>query len=81
MAGRPSTPSCLSVRPLLGVSLIIGLLVGMFQATTQLQDVSLSFVPKIIAVLITTVILAPWILTTLINFTQSLFQNIQHLAG
>ncbi len=67
--------------PLLGVSLIIGLLVGMFQATTQLQDVSLSFVPKIVAVLITMVILAPWILTTLINFTQSLFQNIQHLAG
>jgi flagellar biosynthetic protein FliQ len=38
-------------------------------------------VPKIVAVLITMVILAPWILTTLINFTQSLFQNIQHLAG
>lgn len=67
--------------PLLGVSLIVGLLIGIFQATTQLQDQTLSFVPKIVAVLITVVICAPWIIKILVSFTQTLYQNIQHLTG
>ncbi len=67
--------------PLLGVSLLIGLLIGIFQATTQLQDASLSFVPKIVAVLIVVVIFAPWILNILISFTQNLFMSIQNLTG
>jgi flagellar biosynthetic protein FliQ len=67
--------------PLLGVSLIIGLSIGIFQATTQLQDISLSFVPKIVAVLIVVVIFAPWILNILISFTQNLFMSIQNLTG
>jgi flagellar biosynthetic protein FliQ len=67
--------------PLLGVSLIIGLLVGIFQATTQLQDMTLSFVPKIVAVLIMVVIFAPWILNILISFTQNMFMGITKLTG
>jgi flagellar biosynthetic protein FliQ len=67
--------------PLLGVSLIIGLLVGIFQATTQLQDMTLSFVPKIIAVLIVVVIFSPWILNILISFTQNLFMSITNING
>jgi flagellar biosynthetic protein FliQ len=66
--------------PLLGVSLIVGLTLGIFQATTQLQDPSLSFVPKIVAVLIVLVIFAPWILNILVSFTQSLFMNIQNFT-
>ncbi len=67
--------------PLLGVSLIIGLLIGIFQATTQLQDITLSFVPKIVCVLITVVIFTPWILNLLINFTQNMFTGITKLTG
>lgn len=67
--------------PLLGASLLIGLIIGIFQATTQLQDASLSFVPKIIAVLIVVIIFAPWILNILISFTQSLFMGIQNFTG
>jgi flagellar biosynthetic protein FliQ len=67
--------------PLLGVSLIVGLIIGIFQATTQLQDASLSFVPKIIAILIVVIIFAPWILNILISFTQNLFMSIQNFTG
>ncbi len=66
--------------PLLGASLLIGLIVGIFQATTQLQDMSLSFVPKIVAVLTMVVIFAPWILNILISFTQNLFMGIQNFT-
>jgi flagellar biosynthetic protein FliQ len=67
--------------PLLGASLLIGLIIGIFQATTQLQDASLSFVPKIVAVLIVMIIFAPWILNILISFTQNLFMSIQNFTG
>ncbi len=70
----------LIAAPLLGASLIIGLIVGIFQATTQLQDISLSFVPKIVAVLCVVIICAPWILNILISFTQNLFMGIQNFT-
>lgn len=70
----------LVAAPLLGVSLIVGLVIGIFQATTQLQDQTLSFVPKIIAVLVTVVLLAPWMLRIMVAFTQNLFLSIQHLT-
>ncbi len=66
--------------PLLAVSLLIGLTVGIFQATTQLQDMTLSFVPKIIAVLTAVVLLAPWIMKILVAFTQNLYLGIQYLT-
>lgn len=70
----------LVAAPLLGLSLVIGLVIGVFQATTQLQDQTLSFVPKIIAVLVAMVLLAPWMLKIMVSFTQSLFLNIQYLT-
>lgn len=70
----------LVAAPLLGVSLIIGLVIGIFQATTQLQDQTLSFVPKIIAVLVTVVLLAPWMLRIMVAFTQNLYLSIQYLT-
>jgi len=62
--------------PLLGVSLLVGLLVSLFQATTQIQEQTLAFVPKIIAVLVTAVIFAPWILKIMVSFTQNLMLNM-----
>lgn len=70
----------LIAAPLLGLSLVIGLVVGIFQATTQLQDQTLSFVPKIIAVLVAFVLLAPWMMKIMVAFTQNLFMNIQYLT-
>ncbi|MGD0152377.1 MAG: flagellar biosynthesis protein FliQ [Thermacetogeniaceae bacterium] len=70
----------LIAAPLLGISLIIGLVVGIFQATTQLQDQTLSFVPKIIAVLVAVVLLAPWMMKIMDSFTQNLYLSIQYLT-
>ncbi|MGB9825793.1 MAG: flagellar biosynthesis protein FliQ, partial [Desulfofundulus sp.] len=52
----------LVVGPLLGLSLVVGLIVSIFQATTQIQDQTLAFVPKILAVLIGLVVFGPWML-------------------
>jgi flagellar biosynthetic protein FliQ len=70
----------LVAAPMLIVSLVIGLVVSILQATTQIQDQTLSFVPKIVAVLIAGVIFAPWMLNVMVSFTQNLLINIQQFA-
>lgn len=62
--------------PMLGFGLLVGLLVSIFQATTQIQEATLAFVPKIVAVLVAFIIFGPWILTYIVEFTQNLFLNI-----
>jgi flagellar biosynthetic protein FliQ len=62
--------------PVLGVSLIVGLLVSMFQAVTQLQEPTLSFIPKVLAVVLVLVLAGPWMLNTLLGFTTELFGGI-----
>mgnify|MGYP000875675330 FL=1 len=62
--------------PLLGVALIVGLAVSIFQATTQIQEQTLSFVPKIIAVFLSLFIFGSWMLTTLKEFTIRIYDNI-----
>ena len=62
--------------PLLGFALITGVLISIFQAVTQIQEMTLTFVPKIIAVLLAAIIFAPWMLRIIINFTSTLFMNL-----
>jgi flagellar biosynthetic protein FliQ len=62
--------------PMILLALIVGLIVSIFQATTQIQEQTLAFVPKILAVLIAFVVFGPWILTTIIEYTQDLFINL-----
>lgn len=62
--------------PLLGVALIVGLAVSIFQATTQIQEQTLSFVPKILAVFLSIFIFGSWLMTTLKEFTIRLYDNI-----
>lgn len=66
----------LVAAPMLIVGLIIGVLISLFQAVTQIQEMTLVFVPKIVGVLITLVVALPWILGLLINFTNRLFTSI-----
>jgi flagellar biosynthetic protein FliQ len=61
--------------PLLGVSLIVGLLVSLLQVATSLQDVTLTFVPKIVAVGLTMILSAHWMLRTLMSFTIRLLSD------
>lgn len=67
--------------PMLGMGLLVGLLVSVFQATTQIQEQTLAFVPKIIAVLLSLVIFGPWILSYLIDFTEYIFTQISNVVG
>lgn len=62
--------------PVLIISLLIGLLVSIFQATTQIQEQTLTFVPKLLGVIIVIVLLGNWMLTILSNFTEEMFDMI-----
>ncbi len=66
--------------PLLGVSLVIGLVVSLFQAITQIQEVTLTFVPKIIGIVLVFALLGPWMLQQMVGFTTTLFNYIPQLV-
>jgi flagellar biosynthetic protein FliQ len=65
--------------PMLGISLAIGLLVGLVQSATQIQEQTLTFVPKLAGVALMIVITGHWMLAEIITFTQGLFGMIPHL--
>jgi flagellar biosynthetic protein FliQ len=67
--------------PVLVVGLIVGLLVSLFQATTQLQDATLSFIPKIVVTFLTLVLLGPWMVRVLLNFTTELLGGLERVIG
>ncbi len=67
--------------PILIAGLVAGLAVSIFQATTQIQELTLSFIPKIIAVVIVSVILAPWMLNEIVSYTIRLYKSIPGLIG
>ncbi|MDL2313417.1 flagellar biosynthesis protein FliQ [Desulfovibrio sp. OttesenSCG-928-C14] len=62
--------------PMLGVGLVVGLTVSIFQAATQIQEMTLSFIPKIVSMFIALLIAFPWIMNKLTSFTTELFMNI-----
>lgn len=62
--------------PILGFGLAVGLLVSLFQATTQIQEQTLAFVPKIAAVIVSLLIFGPWMLATLTDFSQSILGQL-----
>ena len=61
--------------PMLGVGLAVGVVVSVLQAATQIQEMTLTFVPKIIAVFLALLISFPWIMDKMISFTQEVFLN------
>jgi flagellar biosynthesis protein FliQ len=67
--------------PLLLVALITGLLVGVFQAATQINEMTLSFIPKLLAMAATLALAGPWMLKLIVGYTRELFQSIPGLIG
>jgi flagellar biosynthetic protein FliQ len=67
--------------PLLLTALAVGLVVSVFQAATQINEMTLSFIPKLLGVFAAIVISGPWILQLLIDYTQRIFTNIPMLVG
>ena len=62
--------------PLLGVALVVGLIISLLQAATQLNEMTLSFVPKLVAIGVAAVLAGPWMLHLMMDFTIRLFQQI-----
>ena len=62
--------------PLLLVGLVVGVAVSIFQATTQINEQTLVFVPKVVSILITLIIFGPWMMARLTDFTTRLYTNI-----
>ena len=67
--------------PLLLVALVIGLLVSIFQAVTQIQEQSLTLIPKIVGVAVVIVVLGPWMLGQLVAYTAALYTAIPSMVG
>jgi flagellar biosynthesis protein FliQ len=62
--------------PVLLVGLVVGLIISIFQAVTQVNEMTLAFVPKILAVMLALLVAAPWMIDQLVSFTHNLFTNI-----
>jgi len=71
----------LIAMPMLGVALVVGIAISLFQAVTQIQEMTLTFVPKIIAVFVAIIIAAPWMTERMVTFTQNLFAMIPTLTN
>ena len=67
--------------PLLLTALVVGLLVGIFQAATQINEMTLSFIPKLIAMAAALVIAGPWMLKLMVSYTRELIESIPGLIG
>lgn len=81
LAEKGITTILLVVGPLLILALSVGLLVSIFQATTQIQEQTLAFIPKIVAVLVGIVYFGPWMLSKMIEFTVEVYQNLNQFVG
>lgn len=73
--------TALLAGPLLIASLLVGLVVAMFQAATQINEMTLTFIPKLITVGLVLMVAGPWLLRNLLGFTVRLFQNIPEMIG
>ncbi|RKY89484.1 flagellar biosynthetic protein FliQ [candidate division KSB1 bacterium] len=79
--GREAVYTVLLVSaPMLGLALVVGLAIGIFQAVTSINEMTLTFIPKIIVVILALVIFAPWMMNVLLTFTINLFTIVPNFA-
>lgn len=71
----------LLITVLIVPGLLVGLVIAMFQAATQINESSLSFIPKLFVTFLVMVFAGPWLLKTMVNYTDSLISNIPYLIG
>lgn len=67
--------------PLLLIALVLGLIVSIFQATTQIQEQTLAFIPKIVGVFVGIVFFGPWMLSHVLTFTYNILNNLHRIVG
>jgi len=79
LAQNAITIALLLAGPLLLMGMVVGFIISLFQAVTQIQEMTLTFVPKIIAVMLTTLFLSSWMITKMIDYTQDLIASLPML--
>lgn len=79
--GKEAVMTALKIAaPVLIVSMIVGLIVSIFQAVTQIQEQTLTFVPKLLAIIVVMIVLGPWMLNTLTQFIQNMLGSITYIV-
>jgi len=81
LAHKTLLVTSLIAAPLLLIALITGLVIGMLQAATQINESTLSFIPKLLMLVLTLFVAGPWILRVLIDFTHDLYASIPAMIG
>jgi len=81
LAGQAVFVTLKAAAPMLVIGLVVGLVISVFQATTHIQEQTLAFVPKIVAVLASILIFGPWVLSTMVDFTYNLLNNLHKYIG
>jgi flagellar biosynthetic protein FliQ len=81
IAERALELTLMLAAPMLVVALLVGLLIGVFQAATQINEMTLSFIPKALGISAAMVIAGPWMLKELVNYTRALIESIPSLVG
>lgn len=67
--------------PMLLVALVVGLVVSIFQAATQINETTLSFIPKLVGIFLALIIAGPWMLTVMLDYMRQMFTSIPSLVG
>jgi flagellar biosynthesis protein FliQ len=75
------TVMLLLAAPMLLTSLVVGLIVSVLQAATQINEMTLSFIPKLIATLAVLIVAGPWMITTFVDYVRRLFESIPGVIG
>ncbi|HUC90959.1 MAG TPA: flagellar biosynthesis protein FliQ [Paenibacillus sp.] len=81
LAGQAVFTVLKASAPMLAIGLVVGLIISIFQAMTHIQEQTLAFVPKIVAVLVSVLLFGPWVLNTLVDFTYNLLNNLYKYIG
>jgi flagellar biosynthetic protein FliQ len=80
--GRQAVEITLMVSaPMLLVALVVGLVVSIFQAATQINETTLSFIPKLVGIFIALIVAGPWMLTIMVDYIRQMFTNIPSMIG
>lgn len=67
--------------PLMMVALVVGLVISLFQAVTQIQEMTLTFVPKIMAMFAVLLVIFPWMISMMVDYSRNLFMNLHTFVG
>ena len=81
LAHRMLLVTTMMAAPLLLIALVAGLVIGMLQAATQINEATLSFIPKLLLLVLTLFTVGPWILRVLVDFTRDLYSSIPAMIG